>query len=169
VRFTKYEQEVLATLPNVKGEKGKLEPDPELVNAVQTFKAGQVVYADLAPYGKVALLTAIYPYKDPSTGKVAKVSEQEVTGGKSPAVDIETSDGKTITALVAGKMNNKRWVPDTNMARLVRSFKPGTEVEYLTHDADGKTFLIEIAKAPPAPKTPATPKPMQAETPKKAK
>jgi Cu/Ag efflux protein CusF len=170
VHFTKYEQPLDATLPNVKDEKGKLAPDPELVTAVQTFKAGDVVYAEFAQAGRVPLLTAIYPYKEPQTGKVTKVSEQDVTGGKTTGVDIETADGKSITALVPGKVTNKRWVPDATKTRLVHSLKPGTEVEFLTHDDGGKTFLIDIAKAPPTPKTPVTPKPAPAaSTPKKGK
>lgn len=151
VRLTKLGQSYEVTLPNVRGEKGKLEPDPDMVNAVQALKASELVYAQIAP-GRVPTLMAIFPYKETQTGKVTKVSEQEVTDGKTEAVEIETADGKSVTALAPGKVNNKRWTPDPIISRLVHGLKPGTEVTFLTRDQDGKQFLVEIAKALPTPK-----------------
>ena len=136
------------TLPNVKDEKGKPTPDPDLVNAVQTLKQGDVVYALFAQIGRVPVLTAVYPYSEPQTGKVTKVSDQAMdNNGKTTAVDIETSDGKTITALVPGKVSNKHWVADPNLLRLAHSFKAGTDVVYMARTDGDKTFLIDIAKA----------------------
>lgn len=156
IRFTKYEQSVEVTLPNVKDDKGKPTPDPDLVNAVQALKQGDVVYATFGQVGRVPVLTAVYPYSDPQTGKVSKVSDQAMdNNGKTIAVDIETSDGKTITALVPGKITNKHWIADVNMLRIARGLKAGTEVVYMARTDGDKTFLIDIAKAPPAPKTPA--------------
>jgi hypothetical protein len=161
VRLTKYGQSMEAILSFTKDAKGAPQPDPDLVAAVTALKPGQVVYAEISPFSaKQSLLTAIFPYKEPQTGKVSKVSEQPVDAGKTQAIDIETSDGKTLTALVPGKVINKRFIPDPNLTRLVHSFKPGTEVVYLTRDdSAGKSYIVEIAKAPPAPKTPAGTKP----------
>jgi hypothetical protein len=157
VRLTKYDISYEVMLPYAKGAdaKGTPEPDPDMVSAVQALKADQPVYAQMAPSGQKQVLVAIFPYKEPQTGKITKVSDQTIDAGKTQAVDIETSDGKTVTALVPGKLYGKKWQPDPIIKGLVHGFKPGAEVTFLTHDEGGKTFLVEISKTPPAPKTPA--------------
>ncbi len=92
------------------------------------------------------VISEIFPYKDPQTGKVTKVAQTDVEGtsGKTSSVDIETSDGKTITALVPGKVTNKRFVADAVLMRDVHQMKPGTEVQYLSRSDNGKTYLVEL-------------------------
>lgn len=147
IRVTKFGESYELTIQNVKGEKGAVEPDPELLDAVQKFKAGEAVYIQANP-GRVPIVTEIFPYTDPQQGKVTKVSQVEVEGGKTAQMDIETNDGKTVTALVPGKMANKRFVPNSILANQVHSMKPGTEVQYTTRSANGKTYLVEVARAP---------------------
>ena len=149
VTLGKYGQEIEAALPRTRGEKGKMEPDPQVVAELGAVKEGDVVYASLTP-GRVPQLASIYPYKEPASGKLVKVTEQEMEGSKAPAVEIEGSDGKTVMALVPGKLVNKRWVADANLVRMVKTLRPGTEVQYLTHEQDQKTFLIDISRAPAA-------------------
>jgi translation initiation factor IF-1 len=122
---------------------------------VGKFKTGEPVYIQAA--GRSAVVSMIFPFKDPQFGKVTKVSQVEVEGGKTSSVDIETDDGKTLTAMVPGKMNGKRFVPDSVLMNMTHSMKPGTEVQVTTRDDNGKTYLVEIARAP---KT--TPKPASA-------
>lgn len=147
IRVTKFGESYELTIQNVKGEKGAMEPDPELLDAVQKFKMGEAVYIQANP-GKVPAITTIFPYTDPKQGKITKVSQVEIDGGKTAEMDIETDDGKTVAALVPGKVTNKRFVPDSILANTVHSMKPGTEVKYTTRDANGKTYLVEIARAP---------------------
>lgn len=153
VALTKYGERAEIGIVQAKDEKGKMGPDPKVTGELEKVKEGELVYAMVAP-GRVPLLTAIYPYKDPQTGKLTKVTDQEVAGQKEPAVEIETSDGKAVTALIPGKLvNNKRWVADPMIMRDVRAIRPKTEVQFVTHDEDGQTVLTQIVKAPPAPKT----------------
>ncbi|HSU65501.1 MAG TPA: hypothetical protein VLJ39_01390 [Tepidisphaeraceae bacterium] len=151
LRLTKYDVSYEVTIPSVRGEKGKTEADPEMVNAVQSLKAGEVVYAQITN-GRPPVVTSIFPYKDPQTGKVTKVSMEDVEGGKTESAEIETADGKTVTVLVPGKVVNKHFTQDQILSRLVHGFKPGTEVVFLSREQDGKNYLVEITKAPPAPK-----------------
>lgn len=150
VRLLKFGDSYEFTFPMVKDDKGKLAPDQTMVDSVQKFKAHEPVYVTFYPAGagRPYIATMIFPYTDPQTGEVTKVSEQEVEGGKTPAVEIESADGKAVTALVPGKVNNKRFTPDPTLAREARMFKPGAEVTYLTRDDNGKTYLVEIARAP---------------------
>lgn len=147
VRVTKYGQSFELTLPNVKNDKGEVEPDPELMDAVQKFKEGEAVYIQGSP-GRVPIITEIFPYTDPKEGKVTKVSQVAVEGGKTSQMEILTDDGKTVTALVPGKMTNKHFVPDYVLANQIHSFRPGTEVKYTARESDGKTYLVEIARMP---------------------
>jgi hypothetical protein len=149
IRVTKYGESYELTIQNVKDDKGKMVPDPALMDDVQKFKMGDAVYIE-ATQGRPPVISEIFPYKDPQTGKVTKVAQTDVEGstGKTSSVDIETSDGKTITALVPGKVTNKRFVADAVLMRDVHQMKPGTEVQYLTRDDNGKTYLVEITRAP---------------------
>lgn len=148
IRVTKYGESYELTLQNVKDDKGKMAPDPELMDDVQKFKMGDAVYIQ-ASQGRPPVISEIFPYKDPQIGKVAKVAQTDAEGGgKTSAIDIETPDGKTITALVPGKVTNKRFVADAVLMRDVHNMKPGTEVQYLTRDENGKTYLVELTRAP---------------------
>jgi hypothetical protein len=148
IRVTKYGESYELTIQNVKDDKGKMAPDPALMDDVQKFKMGDAVYIE-ATQGRPPIISEIFPYKDPQTGKVAKVAQTDVEGGgKTSAIDIEASDGKTITALVPGKVTNKRFVADAVLMRDVHNMKPGTEVQYLTRDDNGKTYLVELTRAP---------------------
>lgn len=154
VRVTKYGESYELTIQNVRDDKGTVQPDPDLMDAVQKFKTGEAVYIQASP-GRVPVISEIFPFTEPKQGKVTKVSQVETEGGKTSQVDIETDDGKSVTALVPGKVNNKRFVADSILMNQVHSLKPGTEVKYTARDANGKTYLVEIARAPKT--TPARP------------
>lgn len=152
VALTKYGERLELAIAPVKDDKGKMVPDPKVAGELDKVKEGDVVYATLI-LGRTPLLTSIYPYKEPQAGKLSKMTEQDVSGQKAPAVEIETADGKTVTALIPGKLvNNKKWVADTAVLREVRAIRPKTDVQFVTHDEDGQTVLTQITKAPPAPK-----------------
>lgn len=145
VKLTRYGQPVVVAVPMTKDG-----PDAALMDRVNKFKEGDVVLAQLAS-GRVPQLLSIYPYSAPQTGKVQKVEEKEVEGQKRTAVVID-AEGKTVTALVPGKTVNKRWQSDPQIQRAAKSVRPGTEVDFISLDDDGKTLLIDIQKARPAPK-----------------
>ena len=153
IRVTKYDVSTEMVIPYVKDEKGLPVPDPQLVATVSALKADQPVYLTYTPVGTKMLVVNILPYKPLQTGKVTKVSEQALDVGKTMAVDIETSDGKAVTAYVPGKIMVKRFVPDAILKNTVHTIKPGAEVSFLTNDDNGKSFLVEINKLPPAPKS----------------
>lgn len=151
VALTKYGERLELGVAQARDEKGKMGPDAKVTGELDKVKEGDVVYATFAP-GRIPVLTAIYPYKDPQTGKLIKLGEQEVEGQKAPAAEIEGADGSKVTALIPGKIVNKRWVADQNVLREVRAIRPKTDVQFATHDEDGKPVLTFIAKAPPAPR-----------------
>jgi len=151
VALTKYGERLELGIAPAKDEKGKMAPDPKVTGELDKLKEGEVVYATLAP-GRTPMLTAIYPYKEPQAGKLTKMTEQEFEGQKAPAVEIEAADGSKVTALVPGKVVNKRWVADQTVLREVRAIRPKTDIQFATHDEDGKTVLTLISKAPPTPR-----------------
>lgn len=146
IRVTKYGESYELKIQDLKDEKGKMQPDPALADTVGKLKMGEPVYIQAA--GRPPVISMIFPYKDPQTGKVTKVSQVDVDGGKTSAMDIETDDGKTVTALVPGKMNGKRFLPDSVLMNQSHSLKPGTQVQFTARDDNGKTYLVEIARAP---------------------
>jgi hypothetical protein len=77
------------------------------------------------------------------------VTEQDVDGQKAPAVELER-DGKSVTAVVAGKLQGKRWVPDPKVLAAAKKLKPDAEVVFRARDDDGKLWLKEIEPAPKA-------------------
>jgi hypothetical protein len=145
VKLTRYGQPVIVAVPTTKEG-----PDSALMDRVSKLKDGDVVLAQFGS-GRVPQLLSIYPYSAPQVGKVQKVEEQEVDGQKRTAVSIDT-DGKTVTALVPGKTVNKRWQSDTTIQRAAKSLRPGTDVDFISLDDNGKTLLVDIQKARPAPK-----------------
>lgn len=149
IRVTKFGESYELRIQDVRDEKGKAQTDPALADTVSKLKGGEPVYVVAA--GRPPIVSMIFPYKDPQTGKVTKVSQVEVDGGKTSAMDIETNDGKSVTALVPGKMNGKRFVPDSMLMNQTHSLKPGTEVQFTARDDNGKTYLVEIARAPKTP------------------
>ena len=152
ISLNKYGQEVDFGVPTVRGQQGKMEPDQKIIDSANQFKKGDMVYLQVQTASRSPLVTAIYPYSAPKTGKLTKVTEQDVNGQKAKAVEIEGTDGKTVIALVPGKEVNKRWVPDPQLLRAVLALRPKTDVEFLTHPEGDQTVLTDITRAAPAPR-----------------
>jgi hypothetical protein len=157
VRLTKYGKynSIEAVIPFTKDDKNQAQPDPDLVAAVGALKEGDSVYANLVPMsGKAHMLTMIMPYKESQTGKVTKVTEPTGEAAKTQGSEIEitTDDGKTVTAQVPGKTINKHFVPDPMLKGIVHSLKKDNEVIFLTRTDNGKDLLVELSRAPAAPK-----------------
>lgn len=70
VELTKFGQPITLAIPTRKNEKGDVEPDPDILAAVNLMKEGDSVWAQFS--GKT--LIAIDLYKDPSTGKLLKLA-----------------------------------------------------------------------------------------------
>src|SRR5207245_5713314 len=104
-------QKTETTVPTIKDEaNGKPIPDPAVAAQLGELKEGDAVWADVAGAGKSASLLAILPWTDPQPGKVAKITTADVDGQTGPAIEIDEPE-KTITALLPGKVQNKKWTP----------------------------------------------------------
>jgi hypothetical protein len=100
----------------------------------------------------VPVLVNLERYAPPQTGKFVKLSEEDVADGqKGSAVKIE-QDGKTVKALVPGRLVNKKWVSDPKVMGAARKLKADAEVVYRARKDGDKLWLKEIEPAPKAPK-----------------
>ena len=148
VVLSKFDSMTTLAIPQKKNKEGKLEPDADIAAMVGALKTGELVEAEVRESRPVAVLTHIDRYSAPQTGKFLKATEQDVAEGqKGSAVEIEQG-GKTVTALVPGKVQNQKWVPDGKLAAAVRKLKADAEVVYRTRQDGDKVWLKEIEPAP---------------------
>ncbi|HWE96308.1 MAG TPA: hypothetical protein VG269_20260 [Tepidisphaeraceae bacterium] len=120
--------------------------DPLIESALNTLKAGNSVWADVAP-GSPPALVAILPWSEPMGGKLLKVESANVNGQKGNAVQIEAG-GKTIVALVPGKMQDDKWVTDARVLAAARKLKVGSPVFVRTQEDGDRLWLRAIEPEP---------------------
>jgi hypothetical protein len=151
VVLSKYDEMKTVAVQQRRDKEGAGGADADVLGVVQKLKTGEVVEAEIkdAGAGRPPVLTHIERYAPPQKGKFLKVTEAEVEGQKAPAVELER-DGKTVSALVSGRMQGKRWVPDAKVLAAAKKLKADAEVVYRAREEDGKLYLKEIE---PAPKT----------------
>ena len=148
VVLSKFDHMTTLAIPQKKNKEGMMETDAEIAAKVNALKTGELVEAQFRDGRPVPVLSSIETYTAPQTGKFLKVAEQEVAEGqKGSAVEIER-DGKPETALVPGKLQGKKWVPDAKVAAAVRKLKPDAEVVYRTRQDGDKLWLKDIEPAP---------------------
>jgi Cu/Ag efflux protein CusF len=134
-------------VPNVKGESGKMVPDPNLSQAVGKLTNGDTVEIVTEGGGAVPTLKAIEPYAVPQNAVVSKITEADVQGGKTPALEVSIKDSPT-TLLVPGVMSySGKWVPEAALWSAIKQFKAGDKVVVRFRSDDGKCWLKDIAKA----------------------
>jgi len=103
-------------------------PDPKMMATLDAVKSQQAVEVTFASKGKIPLISTIDPYAPPEKATVVKTTEVEVEGQKADAVEL-TVKGKPVTAIVTGKMQGKKWVPDSHVAQMVKRLKPDQPIE----------------------------------------
>jgi hypothetical protein len=146
VTLGKLGQTIVAEVPDKKGTGGTIEPDPDMIAAMNQLKEGDSVWVEMN--GK--MLALIEAYVEPITGKFTKYTESEVEGHKLRALEID-QDGKTLTLLVPGRANGKAWITDSNVTRQLSRVRPGTMVQYRAKEDGEKNWLRSIEPAPKSP------------------
>jgi len=147
VVLSKFDQMTTCAIPQKKGKEGQPEPDPEMMAMVSKLNRGDLVEAEIREARPVPMLVHIDRFAPPHTGKFLKLAEEEVDGQKTSAVEIER-EGKTVKALVPGKLQSKKWVPDAKVLAAARKLKPDAEVVYRAREDGDKLWLKEIEPAP---------------------
>jgi hypothetical protein len=150
VVLSKYDEQATVAVNQKRDKEGDMVSDTAILEVLQSLKTGDLVEAEIRDVGRTPILTALERYAPPQKGKFLKPAESEVEGQKAPAVELER-EGKTITALLPGKLQGKRWTPDPKVHAEVRKLKPDTEVVFRARDEGGKVWLKDIEPAP-APK-----------------
>jgi len=142
------------TVPSVKGEGGKVSPDPQISAVLDKLKKGDSVEVTTEGGGAAPTIKTIQPYALPENAVVSKVTAADVKGGKTPALEVSIS-GSTTTILVPGRPDyNGRWVPDSALSEAVKKLKEGDKVAVRFRNDGEKCWLKEIAKVTePAAKT----------------
>jgi hypothetical protein len=150
VVLSRFDEHTTYAVQQKRDKDGDMSSDPAIIELLPKLKTGDVVEAEVKPGGAVPTLTSLERYAMPQNGKFVKVTELDVDGQKAPAVELER-DGKAVTAVVAGKAQGKRWVPDPKVLAAAKKLKPDAEVVFRARDDDGKLWLKEIEPAPKAP------------------
>jgi ribosomal protein L21E len=151
VKLFKLGQFVTVNVPAVaKDRVGNKMPDPQIVKAVGKFAKGDSVEVTIQGGGPSPTIKTIELYCVPRDAVFSKLSESDVEGGKTPAIEV-TIDGAATTILVPGKASPKGWVPDASLAAAIKKFKDGDKVVVRFLSDEGKNWLKEITKAPPEP------------------
>ena len=158
VVLDKFDQSTTVALPSKKAKEGSSETSGagaggnDVEALLADLKPEELVEAEIREARPVPVLVNLERYAPPQTGKFVKLSEEEMADGqKGSAVEIE-QDGKTVKALVPGKVVNKKWVSDAKVMGAARKLKAEAEVVYRARKDGDKVWLKEIEPAPKAPK-----------------
>ena len=149
VVLSRFDEHKTVAVQQRRDKDGDMVSDGALLELLQNLKAGELVEAEIRDARPVPFLTSLERYAPPQTGKFLKMTEQEVEGQKAPAVELER-DGKPVTAVVSGKLQGKRWVPDGKVVSAAKKLKPEAEVVFRVRDDGGKLWLKDITPAPKA-------------------
>jgi hypothetical protein len=148
VVLSKFDEFKTVAVPQKKTKEGQAEPDAEIGALLPELKTGDVVEAEIRNGQPVPVLVSLERYSPPQTGKFLKLVEEDVAEGqKGSAVEIDQG-GKTVKALVQGKLQGKKWVTDGKVLAAARKLKPEAEVVYRTRTEGEKLWLKEIEPAP---------------------
>jgi len=115
-------------------------PDAKMMATLEGVKSQQPVEVTFASKGKTPLIATIDPYAPPEKATVVKTTEVDVEGQRADAVEL-TVKGKPVTAIVTGKMQGKKWVPDAKVAQMVKRLKPDQVIEARLVTEGDKTWL----------------------------
>lgn len=157
VVLSRYEEHTTFAVQQRRDKEGDMASDAAILDLLQKLKTGEIVEAEIKDGGRTPVLTGLERYAPPQTGKFVKMAEQDVDGQKAPAVELER-EGKPLTALVAGKMQGKRWVADARVLAAAKKLKADADVVYRARDDEGKLWLKEIQPAPKAADEGASPR-----------
>jgi hypothetical protein len=161
IELTKFAKRYVCYAPMIAGEKGKgMAPDQSIVDAADAIdkaaKANQgkerekkkfAVEATITGQGQAMFVASLDVYQPQKHAKFGKVVDADVAGQKGQAVELD-EDGKTVTALLPGKLMNKRWVTDPQLLAEAKRLKAGVPVVFKTREAEGKSYLRQLALAP---------------------
>lgn len=133
-------------VPNITDAKGKVVPDPALMETIKKFNRADMIEAATTG-GETPMLKTIEPYARPVVAKVTKLTDAKVDGGLTPAIEADL-DGKAVTLLTPGRLDvNKKWQADAPMRLALRKLKPGDRVMVRFSDGEQK-WIKEIERAP---------------------
>jgi nitrogen regulatory protein PII len=131
---------------------GDMLPDEIIMGIIGKLKPQDVVYVQ-AGTGNNPTIKMLAPWANHATGKFAQFDTDkpvDANNNTGPAVEVTDASGKTVTALIPGSMNGKKWVADGTVVGQARRLKADAEVDYLTADSgDGRIWLVSIAAAKP--------------------
>jgi hypothetical protein len=146
VVLSRFDEPITVAVQQKRDKEGDMSSDVAILELLQKLKTDELVEAEIKEGGRTPVLTSLERYAPPQNGKFVKLAEQDVEGQKAPAVELER-EGKPVTALVAGKMQGKRWVADAKVLAAAKKLKPDAEVVFRARDDDGRLWLKEIEPA----------------------
>jgi hypothetical protein len=148
VKVYKLEKFASLAIPNVRDkDSGKLAADPELLAKTGKFAKAESIEVTLRGGGAPTIKT-IDKYALPQAAVYTKLTEADVEGGTTPAVEVIVDTAAT-TLLVPGKKDaTGKWVSDPALTAAVKRFKKDDKVTVRFLSDGDKNWLKEITRAP---------------------
>lgn len=144
VDLMKFMEPVKIIVPGEAGADGRPAPDATIDAELKAVHPGDVVWADVVPGKKLALM-AIVPWSEAQHGKLMRVGPADVDGQRGFAAEIAT-DTKPITAFIPMTLQNGKRAPDARLLTEARKAGNGSEVLFRTREDGDKTWLLEIER-----------------------
>ena len=154
VVLNRFDDPVTVAVPRPKGREGAASAASsaaaEMEKLVEELKTDELVEAEFRESRPTPVLVSIDRYTPPRAGRFLKLSEEDVAEGqKGQAVEIDQG-GKTVRALLPGRLQGKKWVSDAKVLAAARKLKADADVVYRTRQDGDKLYLKEIEPAPKA-------------------
>ena len=143
VVLSRFDEQTTVAVQQRRDKEGDMVSDPAILDLLGKLKAGELVEAEIKEGGRTPVLMGLERYAPPRNGKFVKLTEAEIEGQKAPAVEL-TAEGKAVNAVVAGKLQGKRWTPDPKVLAAAKKLKQDTDVVFRAREDGGRLWLKEI-------------------------
>jgi hypothetical protein len=152
VTLEKFGKQAAVYVPNRKGDDGKPEPDPALLDKVAKLKKGQVVEVETEGRGKARFLRYIEPYRAPVEGEFLRIVERPASRAKRAGVEIR-ADGQAKIVYFRSVGRGEYAQPDPKLLAAAKRLLRGDKIRVKTIKEGDEVVAVRID----GPEPPATP------------
>jgi hypothetical protein len=148
IEVSKVFQTLTIVIPMVKGDDGKLTPEPKLLAQVRKLKEGASVFISAEVIGQNIVLRTIEPYTAPLKAEFIKYASKKASDDKSfAAVDLKTDAGTETVSIPNVKNADGYAIADRALMAVVTSLKPSQTVEYRLRKDESGSWLTLLRPA----------------------
>lgn len=151
VKVSRFMREHVFQVPPARNAEGKLEPKPEMVEALSALKEGDLVEVVTVSGGKVPMIKTIKAYDAPKYAEMVKLDKETVDDQELNVLEI-TVHGKVSRLLISRK-------DAPVMMPKLRLLKEGAVILYRSSTQEKGTFLTDLRVQPKGTTMPEEAKP----------